>query len=85
MDIPEKIKSGMAHWLFGCDICQDVCPWNRFARETQISHFYPVSALQKKVPDFQEMTESEFDSGFKKTPLQRPGLVGMRRNQQTTS
>ena len=85
MEIPESIRSGMDDWIFGCDICQDVCPWNRFAKESGVEAFIPVDALRNSVPDFQAMSPSEFDQSFKGTPLERPGLEGLKRNQAISS
>jgi len=83
--IPENIRSHMDDWLFGCDICQDVCPWNRFASNSKIEAFAPVEGLRKAIPDFHLMERDEFELNFKNTPLDRPGLSGLRRNQQIKS
>ena len=69
-------------WLFGCDVCQDVCPWNvTFAHATTDPELAPRADLM--APDlnaFAGMTTSEFDRRFEDTPFERPGLAGMRRN-----
>lgn len=81
-DIPEDIGHNMEEWLFGCDICQDVCPWNRFAQPSEVEAFFPIDALVNEgVPDFEAMNSQEFDALFSATPLERPGLEGLRRNQ----
>jgi epoxyqueuosine reductase len=69
-------------YVFGCDICNDVCPWNqRFAEPTQISEFRSASKRVQRHPDFFEnMTEAEFSQMFGSSPLERAGLEGMRRN-----
>ena len=74
--------SGFEGYAFGCDICNDVCPWNqRFAQPTSVPEFQPGAALAGAEPDFFErMTEEEFRARFGDTPLERPGLAGMRRN-----
>lgn len=82
MDIPESIQSNMEDWIFGCDICQDVCPWNRFAKPSNVLEFVPIKALESKgVPDFSKMETEEFKDVFASTPLVRPGLAGLQRNQ----
>jgi epoxyqueuosine reductase len=80
--IPEELADNFHGYAFGCDICNDVCPWNqRFATETAIPEFHPGHTLGAFNPDvFEEMTEEEFDRRFADTPLERPGLNGMRRN-----
>jgi epoxyqueuosine reductase len=80
--IPEELADRLEGYAFGCDICNDVCPWNqRFAQPTAIAEFGRPSALSGKEPGaFEEMTEEEFDREYGRTPLERPGLVGMRRN-----
>ena len=72
----------MAGWVFGCDICQEVCPWNqRFATPTAVEAFRPLGHLDGAEPGmFEEMDEAEFDRRFGGTPFERPGLTGMRRN-----
>ena len=80
--IPDKLKSNMGDWIFGCDICQDVCPWNRFAKPSQVQALLPIEALkQGGVPDFGEMDGDTFKEIFASTPLDRPGLQGLQRNQ----
>ncbi len=80
--IPEAIVPKLDGWAFGCDICNDVCPWNvRFASEATTSDFDPRGLLHGAGPDFfDEMGEAEFAARFGQTPFSRPGLEGMRRN-----
>jgi epoxyqueuosine reductase len=80
--IPEEMASNLQGYAFGCDICNDVCPWNqRFASATEIPEFQPRMTLNGAVADlFEGMTDDEFDVRFGDTPLARPGLAGMRRN-----
>jgi epoxyqueuosine reductase len=80
--IPEELADNFQGYAFGCDICNDVCPWNqRFASETTIPEFQPRGALQGADAGlFEDMTQDEFDRRFTDTPLERPGLAGMRRN-----
>jgi epoxyqueuosine reductase len=69
-------------WAFGCDICNEVCPWNeRFAEESAIPEFRPRTGLLDAGPDlFERMDEAEFFRRFGDSPLARPGLDRMRRN-----
>jgi len=79
--IPEDLRSGMGDWLFGCDICQEVCPWNRKAPVTSAPALQPVSDLM--APDVAELltiSESDFVERFSATPLARPGRAGIVRN-----
>lgn len=81
-NIPAEIRSNMDEWVFGCDICQDVCPWNRKAPASTLEVFNPVPGFMSgDSPNFLEMSQNEFDSEFGETPLERPGLKGMQRNQ----
>jgi epoxyqueuosine reductase len=80
--IPNELAQGFEGYAFGCDICNDVCPWNgRFARTTSVSEFHPDPELPDREPTvFEDMTEAEFTERFGHTPLERAGLEGMRRN-----
>jgi epoxyqueuosine reductase len=80
--IPDELAERFQGYVFGCDICNDVCPWNqRFAQPTSVPEFQPTAELIGAEQDFFEgMTEEEFSDRFGDTPLERPGLAGMRRN-----
>ncbi|HVO72390.1 MAG TPA: tRNA epoxyqueuosine(34) reductase QueG, partial [Ignavibacteriaceae bacterium] len=81
-EIPEKFKGKMDSWIFGCDICQDVCPWNKkFARESSAAEFFP-GELKKEIPfeEILQMGESEFRHKFKESPVKRAKLSGLKRN-----
>jgi epoxyqueuosine reductase len=80
--ISEELVQRFQGYAFGCDICNDVCPWNqRFARATSEPEFQARRQPGEMGPNFfQEMTEEEFASDFGNTPLERAGLEGMRRN-----
>lgn len=84
--IPSDVDQNREEWIFGCDICQDVCPWNRFSRSRESGEFAPLEVFQEEgIPDFTIMSESEFHEKFGSSPLARPGLAGMRRNQRFKS
>ncbi len=80
--IPEQFTGRLEGWGFGCDICNEVCPWNeRFAQDSTIAEFRPRGDLSAAGPGFfDELTEEEFRERFGDTPLERAGLEGMRRN-----
>jgi epoxyqueuosine reductase len=72
----------MQGWIFGCDICNEVCPWNqRFAAPSTITDFEPRHPVDLDNPDcFNQLSQESFDSLFGDTALARPGLERMRRN-----
>jgi epoxyqueuosine reductase len=80
--IPDAITPKLDGWAFGCDACQDVCPWNiRFAAETTTPELRPRGLLRGAPPDFfDSMDDAGFTARFGDTPFARPGLEGMRRN-----
>jgi epoxyqueuosine reductase len=80
--VPADLAAKMGGWAFGCDVCNDVCPWNeRFARPTERPEYQPRPEPDGADPDyFANLTEEEFERRFGDTPLARPGLVRMRRN-----
>jgi epoxyqueuosine reductase len=79
--IPETLRSAMGDWMFGCDVCQDVCPWNRFAPDETIDEF---RAMERRVHvdgrTLLRMSSEQFDGEFRNTPLSRPGRAGLLRN-----
>ena len=79
--IPSEFKGKMENWAFGCDICQDVCPWNRFSTQHSISKFNPHENLLKmsKV-DWNDLTEEIFQELFKKSAVKRTKYKGLKRN-----
>jgi epoxyqueuosine reductase len=81
-DIPAELAGQFGGWAFGCDVCNEVCPWNqRFATETTVPEFRPRTDLATQQVDyFEGMKEEEFTGRFGDTPLARPGLERMRRN-----
>jgi epoxyqueuosine reductase len=79
--IPEDIRSGMGQHIFGCDICQDVCPWNRKAPATTAAEFQARPELVNPALDWlAEISPEEFRSTFKNSPVRRAKLAGLRRN-----
>ena len=80
-DISEEFKPKLANWVYGCDICQDVCPWNRFQQSTEETAFRP---REKNVgPDLQELSaiaEEEFSRLFRRSPVKRTKRRGLIRN-----
>jgi len=80
-EIPEALRSEMGRHVFGCDICQDVCPWNRKAPVTTTSEFQPREGLVNPALDWlAEMQEEEFRRVFRGSPIRRTKLSGLRRN-----
>jgi epoxyqueuosine reductase len=79
--IPAELRHGMGRHVFGCDICQDVCPWNRKAPATNVQEFQPRERLVNPALEWlSEMRASEFRETFRGSPLRRAKLSGMRRN-----
>lgn len=79
--IPEEFGSQMEDWIFGCDICQDVCPWNRFAEPNKEHRLMPKEELKYlKKRDWEEMTEITFNHVFAGSPLKRAQYEGIKRN-----
>ncbi|RMG35904.1 MAG: tRNA epoxyqueuosine(34) reductase QueG [Planctomycetota bacterium] len=79
--IPEDLRGGLGDWVFGCDVCQDVCPWNRHARPTTEPAFEPRPDLNPlELTRLFELDEAAFRERFGDTPLARPGRSGILRN-----
>jgi epoxyqueuosine reductase len=79
--IPEDLRDGMGRHVFGCDICQDVCPWNRKAPATNAAEFQPRPELVNPALDWlAEMSTEEFRRTFRGSPLRRAKPAGLRRN-----
>jgi epoxyqueuosine reductase len=77
----------MNGWIFGCDICNEVCPWNqRFATLSTVADFAPRHAVDLDDPEcFERLSQADFDTRFADTALARPGLDRMRRNVRAAS
>ncbi len=79
--IAEELRSGMGRHIFGCDICQDVCPWNRRAPATSAADFQPRAELVNPGLEWLfEMSEEEFHRTFRDSPVRRAKRAGLRRN-----
>ncbi|PWJ39105.1 tRNA epoxyqueuosine(34) reductase QueG [Sediminitomix flava] len=80
-NIPSEFKGKTDNWIFGCDTCQDVCPWNRFSKPHSTSEFLPHEQLsQMKKEDWQEITREVFNEIFRKSAVKRTKLEGLERN-----
>jgi epoxyqueuosine reductase len=79
--IPEEVKGKFDNWIFGCDICQDVCPWNRFSSAHQEKKFEPSNELKDlSKSDWREITEEVFEQVFRKSAIKRTKWQGLQRN-----
>ena len=79
--IPEEMKGKFQNWMFGCDICQDICPWNRFSKPHQEEAFRPIpKLLDLTTAEWEMLSEEAFKKIFKKSPLSRSRYKGIQRN-----
>jgi epoxyqueuosine reductase len=79
--IPTAMKGKFDNWAFGCDVCQDVCPWNKFSKPHQEPKFEPnEQLLNMNKQDWQEITEQVFSQLFKKSAVKRTKYNGLKRN-----
>jgi epoxyqueuosine reductase len=79
--IPGNMKDKFAEWMFGCDICQDVCPWNRFSTPTPEPSFRPLAEiLSFSLKDWEDLSEEAFKSIFRYSALKRSRFSGIKRN-----
>lgn len=80
-EIPNQFKDKMDNWMFGCDICQDVCPWNRFSKVHEEDAFKPDSGLlELDANALTEITDEVFKKIFKGSAVKRTKLTGLKRN-----
>lgn len=80
-ELPASVKGQFEDWMFGCDICQDVCPWNRFSVAHNEPRFAPNPKLEHmSKQDWQELTEDVFGKVFKKSAVKRTKFKGLQRN-----
>ena len=81
--IPEEMKGKFNDWAFGCDVCQDVCPWNRFSKPNDEPEFTPIpEVLNLATKEWEQMTEESFKKIFKHSPISRTKWKGIQRNLQ---
>ncbi len=79
--IPEEFKGLYQQWIFGCDICQQVCPWNRYAiAHSEPSFLMPEDLKNMQVKDWKELDKERFTKLFRKSPLKRAKFEGIKRN-----
>ena len=84
--IPEALRNGIGELLYGCDVCQEVCPWNvRFARELSEPAFTPRAAIAGKdartlASDILAMSQDDYVTAFRRSPMKRAKLGGLKRN-----
>jgi epoxyqueuosine reductase len=77
-EIPTYMAGTFGDWVFGCDVCQEVCPWNRFSKPTQEQRFKPREEwTQWSEKEWEEITEETFGRIFRNSPLQRTGYQGL--------
>jgi epoxyqueuosine reductase len=79
--IPSEMKGRFDDWMFGCDVCQDVCPWNRFSTATKEEGFTPIPQIFSfNTKDWEEITEETFKTIFRESPIKRSKFQGIKRN-----
>jgi len=80
-EIPNEFKGKMDNWMFGCDICQDVCPWNRFSKAHNETAFKPENGLlELNTRELTEITDEVFKKVFKGSAVKRTKFTGLKRN-----
>lgn len=80
-NIPTEFKGKFDNWMFGCDVCQDVCPWNRFSKPHNEPLFNPyLELLSMTKKDWDEITEETFNKVFKNSAVKRTKFSGLMRN-----
>ncbi len=79
--LPPEIARNMEGWLYGCDICQDICPWNRFAEVTEEKSFEPRPGnVNQSLAGILELTQQEYAERFRHSAMKRAKLAGLQRN-----
>jgi epoxyqueuosine reductase len=79
--MPEDVARNLDGWLYGCDICQDVCPWNRFEQPTTEPRFEPRAGLvNARLSDILELTPEAYAERFRRSAIKRAKLTGLQRN-----
>lgn len=80
-ELPENVAENLGGWLYGCDICQDVCPWNRFEQPTAETRFEPRPGnVNANLSDIFELTPDTYSARFRRSAIKRAKLTGLQRN-----
>ncbi|HZX59412.1 MAG TPA: tRNA epoxyqueuosine(34) reductase QueG [Mucilaginibacter sp.] len=80
-EIPQEFRGKMDNWIFGCDVCQDVCPWNKFSVLNHEAAFQPnENLLVMNQSDWEDITEETFKKVFKNSAVKRTKFIGLKRN-----
>ncbi|HRF96246.1 MAG TPA: 4Fe-4S double cluster binding domain-containing protein, partial [Aggregatilineales bacterium] len=81
-DIDTSLRPKMGNWIYGCDICQEVCPWNRFVIPTTQPYFFPqnINHVAPPLADVLKLDKERFTAIFAKTPIERIGYERLIRN-----
>lgn len=82
-ELPEVMRDDLEGWVYGCDICQDVCPWSRFSKPTEEPRFTPRPGIMElNLQELVEMSQEEFSTRFRGSAIKRAKVSGLRRNAQ---
>lgn len=79
-EIPDYFQGKMDDWIFGCDVCQDVCPWNRFSAPHSEQRFAVKKFSELRKPEWKDLTQEIFSEIFRKSPVKRTKFSGLMRN-----
>ncbi len=80
-ELPDEIKENLNGWLYGCDVCQDVCPWNRFEKPTSESRFEPRTGnVSADLDEILALSPEEYAQKFRRSAMKRTKLGGLQRN-----
>jgi len=84
-DVPDELAAGMGNWIFGCDVCQDVCPWNKFAMATDEPRYLPDAngRPDTELREWAELSLEAFEKRFAESPVTRATFDGFQRNVRT--
>ena len=82
--LPDYVADKLEGWLYGCDICQDVCPWNRFEQPTDETRFEPrEGSVNARLEEIATLTHDAYVERFRRSPVKRAKLAGLQRNART--